>query len=114
MTELMNLEMVLPAPLNPPFPERHAMDALGRVHFIGIGGAGMSAIAALMLQAGVTVSGSDRAESSAVESLRAAGAHVSVPQSGRAGPRLDFCGRGRRIGRLLCALPPGDCRGDER
>ena len=73
MTELMNLEMVLPAPLNPPFPERHAMDALGRVHFIGIGGAGMSAIAALMLQAGVTVSGSDRAESSAVESLRAAG-----------------------------------------
>mgnify|MGYP000712478103 CR=1 FL=1 len=42
--------------------------------FIGIGGAGMSAIAALMLQAGVTVSGSDRAESSAVESLRAAGA----------------------------------------
>ena len=46
MTELMNLEMVLPAPLNPPFPERHAMDALGRVHFIGIGGAGMSAIAA--------------------------------------------------------------------
>ena len=81
MTELMNLEMVLPAPLNPPFPERHAMDALGRVHFIGIGGAGMSAIAALMLQAGVTVSGSDRAESSAVESLRAAGAHVSVPQS---------------------------------
>ena len=81
MTELMNLEMVLPAPLNPPFPERHAMDALGHVHFIGIGGAGMSAIAALMLQAGVTVSGSDRAESSTVESLRAAGARVSVPQS---------------------------------
>ena len=51
MTELMNLEMVPPAPLNPPFPERHAMDALGRAHFIGIGGAGMSAIAALMLQA---------------------------------------------------------------
>lgn len=50
------------------------------MHFIGIGGAGMSAIAALMLQAGVTVSGSDRAESATVESLRAAGARVGVPQ----------------------------------
>ena len=40
MTELMNLEMVLPAPLNPPFPERAKMSELGRVHFIGIGGAG--------------------------------------------------------------------------
>ena len=80
MTELMNLEMVLPAPLNPPFPERAKMSELGRVHFIGIGGAGMSAIAALMLQAGVTVSGSDRAESATVESLRAAGARVGVPQ----------------------------------
>ena len=49
MTELMNLEMVLPAPLNPPFPERAKMSELGRVHFIGIGGAGMSAIAALMV-----------------------------------------------------------------
>ena len=33
MTELMNLEMVLPAPLNPPFPERAKMSELGRVHF---------------------------------------------------------------------------------
>ena len=40
----------------------------------------MSAIAALMLQAGVTVSGSDRAESATIESLRAAGARVGVPQ----------------------------------
>lgn len=29
MTELMNLEMVLPAPLNPPFPERAKMSELG-------------------------------------------------------------------------------------
>ncbi|MEI2811288.1 MAG: Mur ligase domain-containing protein [Nocardioides sp.] len=32
---------------------------LQRVHFIGIGGAGLSAIARLMLAQGVTVSGSD-------------------------------------------------------
>ena len=32
---------------------------LGRVHFIGIGGGGMSGIARIMLTRGVTVSGSD-------------------------------------------------------
>ena len=34
---------------------------LGRVHFIGMGGAGMSAVAKLMLARGVPVSGSDTA-----------------------------------------------------
>ena len=34
-------------------------ERLGRVHFVGIGGAGLSAIARLMLARGVTVSGSD-------------------------------------------------------
>ena len=32
---------------------------LGRVHFIGIGGAGMSGIARIMLARGIAVSGSD-------------------------------------------------------
>ena len=34
---------------------------LGRVHFVAIGGAGMSGIARIMLARGVTVSGSDSA-----------------------------------------------------
>ncbi|ORC18912.1 UDP-N-acetylmuramate--L-alanine ligase [Rothia nasimurium] len=78
---LMNLSIDLPVPLNPPFPDRPALNRLGAVHFVGIGGAGMSAIARLMLAAGMTVSGSDQVESAAVSALRELGARVSVPQA---------------------------------
>jgi UDP-N-acetylmuramate--alanine ligase len=44
-----------------------------RLHVVGIGGAGMSAYATVAAQLGATVSGSDRAESPALERLRAAG-----------------------------------------
>ena len=44
-------------------------DRLGRVHFVGIGGAGLSGIARIMLARGIAVSGSD-----AKESARAGGA----------------------------------------
>jgi UDP-N-acetylmuramate--alanine ligase len=53
-------------------------DRLGRVHFVGIGGAGLSGIARIMLARGIAVSGSDAKESSAVEALRALGARVHV------------------------------------
>lgn len=79
--ELMNLSISLPDPLTPPFPARENLASMGHVHFIGIGGAGMSAIARLMLQAGMTVSGSDRSESEAVDTLRELGATVHVPQA---------------------------------
>jgi UDP-N-acetylmuramate--alanine ligase len=46
---------------------------LGHVHFIGIGGAGLSAIARLMAQQGVTVSGSDAFDSAVVAALRSEG-----------------------------------------
>jgi UDP-N-acetylmuramate--alanine ligase len=48
-------------------------ERLGRVHFIGIGGAGLSAIALLMHEAGVDVAGSDGKESAVLARLRAAG-----------------------------------------
>ena len=51
---------------------------LGRVHFIAIGGAGMSAVARLMLAAGVPVSGSDAKDSAALRALEDAGAVVHV------------------------------------
>jgi UDP-N-acetylmuramate--alanine ligase len=44
-----------------------------RLHFVGIGGAGMSGLALVCARLGATVSGSDRAESSYIEQLRAGG-----------------------------------------
>jgi UDP-N-acetylmuramate--alanine ligase len=44
-----------------------------KLHFIGIGGAGMSGLALVCHQLGAEVSGSDRADSSYMERLRAAG-----------------------------------------
>ncbi|MFZ2502699.1 MAG: UDP-N-acetylmuramate--L-alanine ligase [Nocardioides sp.] len=49
---------------------------LGRVHFVGIGGAGLSGIARLMLAQGVAVSGSDGTDSPTLDQLRQAGATV--------------------------------------
>ena len=51
---------------------------LGEVHFIAIGGAGMSAIAALYCDLGVTVSGSDQADSAALRALQARGIRAHV------------------------------------
>ena len=48
------------------------------VHFIGIGGSGLSAIARLLLESGYTVSGSDRALTPFAEEVRKAGATVYV------------------------------------
>ncbi len=49
-----------------------------RVHLIGIGGAGMSGIARILLARGTTVSGSDAKDSRAVLALRALGARVEI------------------------------------
>jgi UDP-N-acetylmuramate--alanine ligase len=51
---------------------------LGRVHFVGIGGAGMSGIARIMLARGTEVSGSDSGASAALGELAALGALVHV------------------------------------
>ena len=49
---------------------------LGRVHFIGIGGAGMSGIARIMLARGIPISGSDARGSVLLDELQALGASV--------------------------------------
>ncbi|MBI4728798.1 MAG: UDP-N-acetylmuramate--L-alanine ligase [Acidobacteria bacterium] len=48
------------------------------VHLVGIGGAGMSALARVLLARGADVSGSDIKDSRALEALRALGARVHV------------------------------------
>lgn len=54
---------------------------LGAVHFVGIGGSGMSGIARLMLKAGHRVTGSDVRDSDNIAALRALGADVAIGHS---------------------------------
>ena len=60
---------------------------LDRVHLVGIGGAGMSGIARILLDRGMAVSGSDAKESPTLLTLRAQGARVAV---GQAAANLDL------------------------
>ena len=53
-------------------------EQLGRVHFVGIGGSGMSGIARMMHEAGVSVSGSDRAANYSTEALEELGITVFI------------------------------------
>ncbi len=56
------------------------LDPGQRVHLMGVGGVGMSALAAILAERGFTVTGSDRAESPRLDELRALGVRVHVPQ----------------------------------
>ena len=51
---------------------------LHQIHFVGIGGAGMSGIAEVLLNLGYKVSGSDIAESSTTKRLRECGAEIYI------------------------------------
>ncbi len=53
-------------------------DTITRAHFVGIGGSGMSGLARMFLDAGISVSGSDRDDSAALRALADAGAEVHV------------------------------------
>lgn len=53
-------------------------EQLGHVHFIGIGGAGLSGIARIMLARGIEVSGSDVNDSPTLDALRVLGARCHV------------------------------------
>ena len=57
---------------------QQAADVPHRVHLVGVGGAGMSAIARILAQRGHSVSGSDLHEGRAVAALRALGVHVTI------------------------------------
>ena len=75
------------AEAEPPVPAAR----LGRVHFAGIGGAGMSGIARIMLARGISVSGSDARDSALLGELRALGASVHI---GHAAGNLGSLGPG--------------------
>lgn len=66
---------------------RHAPNSMGhmrRIHFVGIGGAGMSGIAELMLNLGYEISGSDQRESEVTRRLAELGASISIGHSAEA------------------------------
>lgn len=62
---------------------------LQHVHMVGIGGAGMSGIARILLARGITVTGSDMKDSRTILALRAAGATVAI---GHAAANLELAG----------------------
>jgi UDP-N-acetylmuramate--alanine ligase len=65
------MPLIRPVPLLPP-------DQLGAVHFIAVGGAGMSGIAAMYAGLGVPTSGSDQADSATLAALAGAGVRTFV------------------------------------
>ena len=60
-----------------PSPTRVPFD-IGAIHFIGIGGIGMSGIAEIMHNLGYACSGSDAVDSANVKRLRAMGIPIVV------------------------------------
>jgi len=55
---------------------------IGPVHFVGIGGIGMSGIAEVMVNLGYTVQGSDQAEGANVKRLRDLGVKIAIGHAG--------------------------------
>ncbi len=55
-------------------------DTSRHIHFIGIGGISLSAIAKLLVERGFTVSGSDMKKSALTEELESMGVHIDYPQ----------------------------------
>jgi UDP-N-acetylmuramate--alanine ligase len=60
------------------------MRRIQRVHFVGIGGAGMSGIAEVLANQGFQVSGSDQAQSRATAHLQSLGAEISLGHAAEA------------------------------
>ena len=61
-----------------PDPNAQIPAELGAVHFVGIGGSGMSGIARLFMGAGHRVTGSDVRDSDNIAALRALGAEIAI------------------------------------
>ena len=57
---------------------------IGPIHFVGIGGIGMSGIAEVLINLGYTVQGSDASDSANVKRLRDKGAKISIGHSAAA------------------------------
>lgn len=68
-------------PVKAVFENTQTVASLGEVHFIGIGGAGMSVLAEMLHEEGVKVSGCDREYNGHTQSLEKLGIKISIGQS---------------------------------
>ena len=64
--------------MGPPSQSKQVLGKTRRVHFVGIGGIGMSGIAELLANLGYVVSGSDEKRSVVTDRLESLGIHVSI------------------------------------
>ena len=67
-------------PATAAFDADERIEVLGRTHFIGIGGAGMSVLAEMLHERGVAVDGSDRERSAKTDRLESLGITVQFGQ----------------------------------
>lgn len=74
--------------LSPSFDDDPLAD-LGRIHLIGVGGAGMSALTRMLCARGAPVTGSELRESRMIEALRALGASIHLGQDLGSLPDVD-------------------------
>lgn len=58
------------------------LKGIRKIHFVGIGGAGMSPLAKILVELGYEVSGSDRSETQITDRLKELGAKIFVGQDG--------------------------------
>lgn len=80
MQSTISSEPIILDPTKAAFGPSDSLTSLGRTHFIGIGGAGMSVLAEMLHEEGVEVSGSDRAANSKTDRLTALGVKVYFGQ----------------------------------
>ena len=79
-----------------------------RIHFVGIGGSGMSGIAEVLSNLGYAVSGSDLSDSAAVKRLRAMGVKVAI---GHAAEHVADADLGTTVDALATTLAAAPTRG---
>ncbi|WEV46212.1 Mur ligase domain-containing protein [Bifidobacterium sp. ESL0690] len=80
MQSTIGSETIVLDPTKAAFGPSDSLASLGRTHFIGIGGAGMSVLAEMLHEEGVEVSGSDRAANAKTDRLTALGVKVYFGQ----------------------------------
>jgi UDP-N-acetylmuramate--alanine ligase len=86
----------------------NSVDFGGRpIHFIGIGGIGMSGLAYVLARRGLPVSGSDLRSTNITERLAAAGAHIFLKQDASNLEYFQNNPEGARIPQIICSTAIG-------